>query len=99
MRKISFELKREIVDLGGAENITELRLRKKAKDKALKSSGLADDSLVRKLRHIHLIEYISSQDHIFEEVDMKITLLHCLCMLSKKQYSLTSSVLCFNRDL
>ncbi|KAI4874257.1 hypothetical protein NFI96_028443 [Prochilodus magdalenae] len=40
VRKISSELRREIVDLGGAENITELRLRKKIKNKSADSSDL-----------------------------------------------------------
>ncbi|XP_036429330.1 ankyrin repeat domain-containing protein 2 [Colossoma macropomum] len=41
-RKVLSELRREIVDLGGAENITQLRLRKKIKNKAVDPSGLAD---------------------------------------------------------
>ncbi|KAL7890036.1 hypothetical protein AOLI_G00022940 [Acnodon oligacanthus] len=41
-RKISSDLRHEIVDLGGAENITQLRLRKNIKNKAIDPSGLAD---------------------------------------------------------
>ncbi|XP_026793584.3 ankyrin repeat domain-containing protein 2 [Pangasianodon hypophthalmus] len=42
VRRTSSDLRYEIVDLGGAENITELRLRKKMKNKASKSSNLTN---------------------------------------------------------
>ncbi|KAG9275305.1 ankyrin repeat domain-containing protein 2 [Astyanax mexicanus] len=42
VRKISFELRREIVDLGGVENISELRLRKKIRKQRADSSGQSD---------------------------------------------------------
>ncbi|XP_066534558.1 ankyrin repeat domain-containing protein 2 [Hoplias malabaricus] len=41
-RKISSELRSEIVNLGGADNIAELRLKKKLKNKAVNTNGLAD---------------------------------------------------------
>ncbi|XP_053477191.1 ankyrin repeat domain-containing protein 2 [Ictalurus furcatus] len=42
VRKTSSDLRHEIVELGGAENITELRLRKKMKNKAAKLSNLTN---------------------------------------------------------
>lgn len=54
MRRTSSDLRYEIVDLGGAENITELRLRKKMKDKAAKSSNLTSIHVVRKFKHAYL---------------------------------------------
>ncbi|XP_072533033.1 uncharacterized protein ankrd2 isoform X2 [Salminus brasiliensis] len=44
VRKISFELRREIVNLGGAENISELRLRKKIRKQTADSHGIVDVS-------------------------------------------------------
>ncbi|KAL7877745.1 hypothetical protein SRHO_G00043880 [Serrasalmus rhombeus] len=42
VRKISSELRHEMVDLGGAENTTQLHLRKNIKNEAIDPSGLAD---------------------------------------------------------
>lgn len=50
VRKISSDLRREIIDLGGAENITELRMKnKKIKNKATASKGLMDVPVVREI--------------------------------------------------
>lgn len=59
LRRTSSDLRYEIVDLGGAENITELRSRKKMKNKEAKSSNLTNVHVVRKFNHVYfkLISY------------------------------------------
>lgn len=48
VRKISSDLRHEVIDLGGAENIIELRMmNKKIKNKARASEGLMDVPVVR----------------------------------------------------
>lgn len=54
MRKTSSDLRHEIVELGGAENITELRLRKKMKNKAVKLRNLTNIHVVRSFKHVYL---------------------------------------------
>lgn len=53
LRRTSSDLRYEIVDLGGAENITELRSRKKMKNKEAKSSNLTNVHVVRKFNHVY----------------------------------------------
>lgn len=54
VRKTSSDLRNEIVDLGGAVNITELHLKTKMKNQAAKSSDLTNIHVVRKFKHVSL---------------------------------------------